>query len=123
MKKTGILFLVVCLLISILPVKAFATNQDQSLSVMSGAHSLDAMAPMMGSEKLISNCATAFLYEIDSQTLMYSWNPDEKIFPASFVKIMTAMIAIERGNLSDLVIITSDMISTMTVSSIHFLSR
>jgi D-alanyl-D-alanine carboxypeptidase (penicillin-binding protein 5/6) len=37
----------------------------------------------------------AFVYELTTDTLVYSKNPDERIYPASTVKIMTALLVLE----------------------------
>jgi len=49
-----------------------------------------------------SACA---LVEVESQRVLYSENADKKLPMASTTKIMTALVAIEKGNLSDTVTI------------------
>ena len=43
----------------------------------------------------------AMLIELQSGTLMYSYQQDLQLYPASLTKIMTCMLAIEHGNLDD----------------------
>lgn len=52
-----------------------------------------------------SACA---LVEVESQRVLYSENGDKKLPMASTTKIMTALVAIEKGNLSDTVTITKE---------------
>ena len=58
---------------------------------------LDAPNAVLGTAKMIDNLRAAVVYEVNSGTMMYSWNADTAMYPASFVKIMTALIAIEKG--------------------------
>ena len=48
------------------------------------------------------------LVEVESQRVLYSENGDKKLPMASTTKIMTALVAIEKGNLSDTVTITKE---------------
>ena len=48
----------------------------------------------------------AALVELNSDTLVYSMNLDEKVYPASLTKIMTCMLALEHGNLDDIVTVS-----------------
>jgi len=46
-------------------------------------------------EPVIERARHAYLYNIENERLLYTYNADELIFPASMVKIMTAVLAIE----------------------------
>lgn len=59
---------------------------------------------------------------MDGSQTFYSKNVYEKLYPASTTKIMTALIAIKYGNLSDEVTVTSDAViaeAGATLSGIH----
>ncbi|MFT4412880.1 D-alanyl-D-alanine carboxypeptidase family protein [Fredinandcohnia humi] len=45
----------------------------------------------------------AILLDAESGELLYGKNSDKKIYPASTTKIMTALLAIEKGNLDDII--------------------
>lgn len=45
----------------------------------------------------------AGLFDLDSQSVLYADNIHERLYPASTTKIMTALLALEKGNLSDMV--------------------
>lgn len=87
------------------------------LSVINGCHSIDAQIPLCGSSKLLETAGAAFLYEINSNTLMYAWNPDAQMYPASLVKIMTALLAVEKGNLTEEITVTSSAIDALPANS------
>lgn len=82
-------------------------------SVTRGASTLDGQKPLGGSDKRLETARSALLYELNTETLLYSWNPDERVQPASLVKVMTAMVALEEGELTDPVTITADMLSQL----------
>lgn len=124
MKKVGrvcIIVYLICLLVNLLcPIVnaqtteyAESTNQELDVSVTNGCHSLDAVVPVMGTQQLIPNMEAAVLFDVDAETLMYAFNADVQMPPASFVKIMTALLAIEKGNLTDIVEVKRSVTSTV----------
>lgn len=49
------------------------------------------------------------LIDYDSGKILYSKNADQKMYPASTTKVMTALLTLERTNLSDKVVIDYDL--------------
>ena len=117
MKKHSVISILLCvvLLCSTLFVPAYAETQEQTydISVTNGYHSADAQFALLGTEQLVQNAKAVFLYEANSDTLMYAWNADAKLDPASFNKIMTALIAIENGDLTDAVTVKQEVLDTV----------
>lgn len=127
MKKISILLLILCYIACCLPVYTFATGlenisessvavetvAEENSAVASGSYSLDALQPLLGTDKLVDNTRSAIVYEANSQTLMYAWNPDVQMYPASLVKIMTALLAIEHAELSAVVTVTQSAVSSV----------
>ena len=130
MKKIKILCILLCalMLFGVMPVSATqvtdttpsteATEPGYEMdmgdsSVVSGSHSLNAMVPLWGSSKLLETAGAAMLYEIESETMIYSWNPDVQIYPAALVKIMTCLLALENRNLEDEIVVTSTAMATL----------
>lgn len=105
----SIIALIVCLF---LPVAA------ADISVSSGCHSVDAAMPLSESNKLLDTSKAVILYERNSDTMVYAWNPDEKIYPSSMVKLMTALVALEHGALTDTVTVTKSAINTLVPGSL-----
>lgn len=87
MKKLA--FLLIVLMQCVLPVTTFA---EQSTTTKKGTDK----PPAVASEAAVL---------IDSKTgqVVYEKNPDERLYPASITKILTGIIAIEQGNLNDIV--------------------
>lgn len=119
MKITYMTHRLICIfmifLMCIFPVTA---EQAENLAVSSGTHSIEAGKSVLSSDQLITNAESVILYEMKTDTLMYSWNADAKMYPASLVKIMTALIAVEKGNLSDLVTVKKDVIDTIPFDAV-----
>ena len=117
MKKIKALCLIL-VLVSVLctTVPVGAAEIDQSVS--NGCHSVDAAVALSDSGQLTETAKAAIIYELTSDTMIYGWNPDIRIYPSSMVKLMTALIALEKGNLEDKVVVTKRALSYVAVGSV-----
>ncbi len=122
MIKKLLTYLLICIFIlsgpyCVIGAAADTTQTDASaredLSVLEGSHTISAKHAILGSGQLVKNVDAAFMYEVQSDTLMYAWNADVRMYPASLVKMLTALIAIEQGDLSDIVTVKESVISTL----------
>lgn len=111
MKKIIVFCLLTVYLLYAFPVSASEISNDTS--VVSGSNSLDGQVPILGSQLIDGNMKSAILYEVNSDTIMYAYNADEKLPPSSLLKILTALIAIEKGNLSDVVTVQDSVLATL----------
>lgn len=59
----------------------------------------------------------AMLVDLNTGKIIYEQNADEKIYPASLTKIMTCLLVLENGNLSDTVTVTADAFHGLDDSS------
>jgi len=112
MKKTIRLLILALLICSFLGVCVFATDQTDG-NPSQERFGLDDQSGILGSHKLIVNAQSVFLYEAKSQTLMYAWNADEGLAPASFVKLMTALLVVENAELTDTVTVDRGTLNTI----------
>lgn len=105
MKKISSLSFLLCfaLLLGCLSLPAAAQTDP---SVLNGCHSVDAAKTLAKNEKLLDTSKAVILYERKSGTMIYSWNCDSKVYPSSMVKLMTVLVALEMGNLTDTVTVT-----------------
>lgn len=117
MKKLGVicLFMCFCLLLGmaapgVQAAKASAVADD---SVTKGSKTVDGAIPVLGNQQLVENAQAVVLYELTTQSLMYTWNPDTRVFPSSLVKIMTAMLVLEHGKLNDEVTVKKEVLATV----------
>lgn len=117
MRKITVILLALCLLICIVPVKADV--QEQDFSVTNGCNTLEGQVPFLGTQKLFENGKAFILYETNTDTLMYADNADEQLPPASLVKIMTALIAVEKGKLDDAVTVKEKVLATLDPDAVR----
>ena len=77
--------------------------------VLNGCRTMEAQEPLGGSVRLIGleTAVSAFVYERNTGTLVYAFNPDMKMQPGTFTKLVAAAVAIENGNLDDVVTVNS----------------
>lgn len=57
--------------------------------------------------------ATA-LIELNSHTIVYAQDLDRQVYPASLTKIMTCMLALERGNLDDILTVSETALQNLS---------
>lgn len=119
MKKFYSLLLILVLLLGIFPLTASATEPSEpggpedSGKKLYSSNSLDAVETILGDKMITENVDTAVVYELTSDTMLYTINPDQLIEPASLVKIMTCLIAVEKGVMSDAVTIRQEAIESI----------
>lgn len=63
----------------------------------------------------------ALLFNIDSQEILFSEHANERLYPASTTKIMTAYLALKYGNLEDYVTISEKAVAVPADSSTAYL--
>lgn len=106
-----VLTVVVLFQLFIIPVAAQTPNVDTAIS--KGCHTIDGMVPVLGLNPIVENAQSVLLYERTTDTLMYAWNADAQIYPASLVKIMSAFLTIQKVNLTDVVTVSAQVLSTI----------
>ena len=125
MKKIGIYSIIISILLSVCSVMAQAQDVDGNTALfeeivetvpqvqVTDSYGIDSEITLLGNDRLVKNLKSAVVYEANSDTLMYTWNADDQMFPASFVKIITALAAITQGNLEDVVTVSERAISSV----------
>lgn len=111
MRKFTVIFLALCIMLCAVPAMAEETEQD--FSVISGCNTVEGQVPFLGTQKRVDNGEAMILYEVGTDTLMYADNADAQLPPASLVKILTALIAVENGNLDDAVTVKQAVLDTL----------
>lgn len=76
-------------------------------TVLNGCRTMDAQEPLGSSDRMLDTAVSAFVYEQNTGTLIYAYSPDLKMQPGTFAKLVTAIVAIENGNLDDVVTVRS----------------
>ncbi len=120
MKKSRMICLLLAFLaiLQVVPIGAFGQeNTMLDTSVTSGCRSFDGQVPLYGSDKILETAQSAMLYEASSGTVMYAWNPDVKVPPASLVKIMTCLLVLENCDIREQVTVTQSAMGTIDKTS------
>lgn len=130
MKKIFSFFLCLLILVQMLPVFACASATDSTeaaptetvpaaapstqtgvqtgmLPVLNGCRTFNAQVPLGGDARMLDTAVSAFVYERNTGTLVYAYNPDMKMQPGTFTKLVAAIVALENGNLDDKVTVNS----------------
>ena len=77
-----------------------------TVCIQKGCRTINGMAPLAGTEKKLETAQAAFLYEANSDTVVYAYNPDLKLHPGTLAKIVMALIVVENCGMDDLVTVT-----------------
>ena len=117
MRKITVILLALCILVCIVPV--MAEEQEQDFSVTNGCNTIEGQIPFLGTQKILENGKAFVLYEANTDTLMYADNADEQLPPASLVKILTALIAVEKGKLDDAVTVKEKVLATLDPDAVR----
>ena len=112
MKISRRICLLLLILVLVLHVAGPALAANTSNPSSSGSVGLDAQKPLGGSEKLLETAKAAILYELTSDTMVYAWNPDETVDPSGMNKLLTAIVALERGNPEDVVTVSRTVVQS-----------
>jgi len=72
-------------------------------SIKQGCRTLEGMHPLGGMDRMLATSQAVFAYEVNTDTVLYAYNPDTKLSPGTLAKIMTALIVIENCELDEIV--------------------
>jgi D-alanyl-D-alanine carboxypeptidase (penicillin-binding protein 5/6) len=111
------LFLLICLVAGSFITPVLAQPEDQAAAA-GGCISLDASNSVAGSEQLLATANAAILYELNSGSMVYSWNPDVMLDPSGMNKIMTALLALENGDPESTVTVTHTALSSLEIGAL-----
>ena len=143
MKKLSCLSLLLCflLLAQMLILPVFATETETAtteaietvpptapeytvadlgeVSVLSGCRTLDAQVPLGGNNAILKSAKSAFIYELNTNTVIYNYNPDLSLSPGTLAKLVTAIVAIENGDLDQELTVNSVSYKTLPGSAVR----
>lgn len=99
---------------------SYSYQTDRLLSTDPLEEASSALAPAFAEDLCVGEANTALgdivldgeekggLFQLDSRAVLFSQGIYDKIYPASITKIMTSLLAIEYGNMDDVVIIQAE---------------
>lgn len=82
-------------------------------AIANGCVSVDGQQPLATDSSIARTAKAAFLYDMTTDTVIYAKNPDEKLYPASLTKVMTALIALERASLDEIATVSINAVADM----------
>lgn len=77
-----------------------------TVCVQKGCRTINGMAPLAGTERKLETAQSVFLFEYETDTVIYAYNPDMKLHPGTLAKIVMALIVLENCNMEDKVTVT-----------------
>lgn len=113
MKRKIIVSLLIVYIFSLFFVPCYA----QDGAVTQGCSTLDGQACFV-TEQLLDTARAVILYEMETDTLVYSWQPDLQLNPSGMNKIMTALLALERGDLQTVVTVSRAALDSVGIGSV-----
>lgn len=92
-----------------------------TVCIRKGCRTINGMVPLGGSDRRLETAQAAFLYEMDTETVVYSYNPDVKLHPGTLAKLVFSLIVLETCDLDEVVTVTEG-IQSYVPGSAHRLS-
>lgn len=89
------------------------------VSVQNGCRTIEGMSPLAGSDRRLDTAVGVFVYEITTDTVVYSYNPDSKVAPGTLNKLVAGLLVLERGNLDEIVTVNTNNISRLPAGSMN----
>ena len=93
-------------------------SAEETPAVQFGCSSLQASMPLGGTEQLLPTADGVILYELNTKTLVYSYHSDDRLNPSSMVKIMAALVALENGDLNDVVTVRRETLDSIPIGTV-----
>lgn len=117
MKKIPVLCVILAVAILLSGYSALAT-ENETAAVTQGCSSVNARVPLGGTAQLAETAKAVILYELNTDMMVYSYHADDLINPTGMVKILTALVALENGNLDDEVTVKRSTLDTVTIGAV-----
>ena len=77
-------------------------------TILNGCRTMDAQEPLGSSDRMLDTAVSAFVYERNTGTLIYAYSPDLKMQPGTFTKLVTTIVALENGDLDEVITVNSN---------------
>ena len=91
-----------------------------TVCIYNGCRTIEAGVPLGTTDRLLPTAQGVVLFEVTTNTMVYSYNPDLKLAPGSLAKVVLALVAIEQcDDLDEMVTVSSRNISRLPPGSKH----
>lgn len=89
------------------------------VTVINGCRTIEGMYPLGGSDRILETAQAAFVYEINTQTVIYSYNPDLRVSPGVLTKMLTALVALDYCKMDEVVTVKAYEFSTLPLAALN----
>lgn len=73
------------------------------VSILNGCRTIEGISPLAGSERRLETAMAAFIYEVNTDTVIYSYNPDAKLSPGTLAKMILGLLVVEKCTMEEMV--------------------
>ena len=88
-----------------------------SVCIQKGCRTIEGMIPVGGDDRRLETAQSAFLYEVTTDTVVYSYNPDLKVHPGTLAKMVLALLVLENCDREEIVTVTEGIQAYIPASS------
>lgn len=109
-KRSSLIFLIILIIGSLLPIYSFADDKNNVVEYV------------VQENKDVFNDISApnlLLAETNSGRILYERNIDEKIYPASITKLMTAILVVENCELDEIVTVSENAVTSVPIGYVN----
>lgn len=107
MKKYCLILIFILCISWLLPLRASASGVGGLLS-----------GNALSTEQYSGTAKAAILYECNTDTIVYGHQMDLRMNPTGLIKVLTALIALEKGNLDDVVTVRRSTLNSVAIGSV-----
>lgn len=90
-----------------------------SKCILEGCRTIEALRPLGGSGRLVETSQAVMIYEVNTNTMVYSYNPDAKLAPGTLTKVMAALVVLENAELNEIVTCSEGIQSKIPFGSLN----
>lgn len=90
-----------------------------SKCILEGCRTIEAQRPLGGSNRLVETSQAVMIYEANTGTMVYSYNPDLKLAPGTLTKVMAALVVLEHAELNEIVTCSEGIQSKIPYGSLN----
>ena len=90
-----------------------------SRCILEGCRTIEALRPLGGSGRLVETSQAIMIYELNTDTMVYAYNPDLKLAPGTLSKVMAALVVLENAQLKEEVTCSEGIQSKIPYGSLN----
>ena len=84
-----------------------------TVSIYNGCRGIDSMVQLSADGRILETAYSVVIYEQSTDTLVYAYNPDQRVSPGTLAKLVTALVVVENAPLDGIVTCSSRNISRL----------